>query len=82
MGGGLVGSSTKSSSNIVGDVNVEVKLTDHTKLHVFNKSNQQDYLLNDVPYTQGVGVFYRKEFNTFKELFKRTKPKKEREKAK
>jgi hypothetical protein len=82
MGGGLVNSSTKNSSNIVGDVNVEVRLTDNTRLHVFNKSNQQDYLLNDVPYTQGVGVFYRKEFNTFKELFKRQKPKKERKKKK
>lgn len=80
MGGANVNSPSKNSSNIVGDVNVEVRLSENTRLHVFNKSNQQDYLLNDVPYTQGVGVFYRKEFNTFKELFQRKKKKEKKEK--
>jgi len=75
VGGGLANSQTGNSSNIVGDVNVEVKLTDETRLHVFNKSNQQDYFIQEAPYTQGVGVFYRKEFNTFKELFQRKKKK-------
>jgi hypothetical protein len=54
---------------------VEVKITDKVKLSVFNRSNQNDYLSNNAPYTQGVGVFYRREFNTFKELFQRKKKK-------
>jgi hypothetical protein len=75
IGGGLANSQTKNSNNIVGDVNVEIKITDQTKLRVFNKSNQQDYLANDAPYTQGVGVFYKHEFNSFKDLFKKKKKK-------
>lgn len=75
VGGGLANSQTKNSTNIVGDVNVEVKLTEDTRLRVFNKSNQQDYFIHESPYTQGVGVFYRKEFDSFKDLFKRKKKK-------
>jgi hypothetical protein len=76
VGGGLANSQTKDASNVVGDVNVEVKLTDRTKLRVFNKSNPVDNITNNSPYTQGIGVFYRKEFNTFGELFMRHKKKK------
>ena len=77
VGGGLTNNAqTGNATNIVGDVNVEVKLGDNTRLHVFNKSNQQDYFIQEAPYTQGVGVFYRKEFNNFKELFQRKKKKK------
>jgi hypothetical protein len=60
----------KNSSAIVGDVNVEYKITPEGKFRVraFNRSNYHDVLNSKAPYTQGVGVFYRKEFNTFKEL--------------
>jgi hypothetical protein len=75
VGGGSANSATQNSNTIVGDVNVEVKITDKVKLSVFNRSNQNDYLNNNAPYTQGVGVFYRREFNTFKELFQRKKKK-------
>jgi hypothetical protein len=75
VGGGQVNSQTANANNIVGDVNLEVKLTDRTKLRVFNKSNQVDNVTNNSPYTQGVGVFYRREFNTWGQLFKRTKKK-------
>lgn len=78
VGGGLANSQTENSSNIVGDVDVEVKLSKDSRLHVFNKSNQQDYFIEEAPYTQGVGIFYRKEFDTFKDLFKRKKGKNSR----
>jgi hypothetical protein len=75
VGGGQANSQTQNASNIVGDVNLEVKLTERTKLRVFNKSNQVDNLVHNTPYTQGVGVFYKREFNSFGELFMRKKKK-------
>ena len=74
-------SSISGSTNIVGDVNVEVKLTDDGKFRIkaFNRSNinsllnvYEDRSLN----TQGVGVFYRREFDNFGDLFKKNKAKK------
>ncbi|MBS4013551.1 MAG: translocation/assembly module TamB [Bacteroidetes bacterium] len=63
------------TSNIIGDVNVEVKVTPEGKFRVkaFNRSNSSDVLNQNAPYTQGVGVFYRKEFDSFSELFKRSR---------
>ena len=77
-----VSSTNEQSSNVVGDVNVEYKITDDgsVRAKVYNKSN--DYDITDAtsaPYTQGVGIFYRAEFDTFGEffnkLFKRKKEK-------
>ena len=72
---------SQSSNNIVGDVKVEYKITEDGKLRakVYNKAN--DYNLaasNSAPYTQGVGVFYRKEFDTFAKLIKEIFSKKEK----
>jgi hypothetical protein len=60
-----------NTSSIVGDINVEVKLTKDGRLRLkaFNRTNTVDLLDNTSPYTQGVGIFYRKEFNNLKELF-------------
>lgn len=68
-------SSTQNTSSMVGEFNVEVKLTEDgtVRIKVFNRSNQYLLVTNDVPYTQGVGLFYRKEAETFDDLFKRNK---------
>jgi len=72
---GSVGTSSnkQNASQIVGDVNVELKLTEDGKFRMkfYNKSNSVDMLKLNAPYTQGVGLFYRKEFDSFKELFNR-----------
>ena len=78
---GVVGDEkSQRTSNIVGDVNVEVKITPDGRLRIraFNRTNDIDILEDNSPYTQGVGVFYRKEFNSFKELFQWMKRKKGR----
>lgn len=64
---------TQRASNIIGDVNVEVKITPEGKFRVkaFNRSNTFDVLNTNAPYTQGVGVFYRREFDSLSELFRR-----------
>jgi hypothetical protein len=72
--------SSQQTSSIVGDVVVEYKLTPDGRFRIkaFNRSNDVSILQNDVPYTQGVGVFYRKEFNDLKELVTPVKGKKDK----
>lgn len=66
---GYGGQTVDQASNIVGDFNVDVKLNKSGKLRLkaFNESNDK-LLYEDTPYTQGVGIFYREEFNSFSEL--------------
>lgn len=72
---GVTGSDNSNrTSNIVGDVNVEVKLTDdgRFKFKAFNRSNNNTALIyNTAPYTQGVGFSYRREFNRLSDLFRK-----------
>lgn len=64
-----VGGKTKdetytNTSNFVGEVEAEIKLNKQGSLRmkVFNKAN--DDIINDKgPYTQGIGFFWRREFN-------------------
>jgi hypothetical protein len=66
----------------VGDLNVEYKVTDDGKirLRAFNRSNDNTLLNATAPFTQGVGVFYREDFNSFSELMQRYKKYLENEK--
>ncbi len=66
---GYGGQTTEQTTNLVGDFRVDVKLTKNGKLRLkaFNESNDR-ILYENSPYTQGVGVFYREEFNSFSEL--------------
>jgi len=71
VGGQNSQTSSQNASNIVGDVNIEYKLRrdGRVRLRAFNRSNNI-YTFEDIaPYTQGIGIFYRKEFNSFGELF-------------
>jgi len=82
---GNVGMMTKDeeqqqASNIVGDVNIEYKLTPdgRIRLRAFNRSNNFNTIDYYAPYTQGVGIFYTKEFDRFSDIFKRQRKKKEK----
>lgn len=71
-GNELTTSNNTNTSNIAGDFVVDIKLNESGKLRLkaFNRAN--DKILYDyAPYTQGVGVSYREEFNNFGELLKR-----------
>lgn len=61
--------SRRASNNVVGDFYVDVKLNKSGKLRLkaFNREND-NILYENSMYTQGVGVFYREEFNSFGEL--------------
>lgn len=64
---------TQRASNIIGDVNVEVKITPEGRFRIkaFNRSRTFDVINSDAQYTQGVGIFYRREFDHISEIFRR-----------
>ncbi len=65
-------SAATNPNNIVGDFDIDFKITENGKLHLkaFNRAND-NLLFQTSPYTQGVGVFYREDFDSFGELLKR-----------
>jgi hypothetical protein len=65
------GSGNDANTNqITGDFDAEVKLTEKIRFKVFNRYNNP-YTGKTEPYTQGVGVFFRQEFNKFSDLFRK-----------
>lgn len=57
---------------IVGDFDVEFRVTDNVSITAFNRA-RDELLFETAPYKQGVGVSYREEFNSLRELFNRFK---------
>jgi hypothetical protein len=59
-----------NESAIVGDVEVLYRVNDDgsMNLRLFNKENDINYIGQGIGYTQGVGVSYEVDFDTFKEL--------------
>ncbi|MES2811119.1 MAG: translocation/assembly module TamB domain-containing protein [Bacteroidota bacterium] len=75
-----------NESVVVGDVEVQLRLNDDgtLKARFFNRENDINYLgEGGIGYTQGLGVSYEVDFNTFKELIQKIlnskKDKKEKE---
>ncbi|MDR0972323.1 MAG: translocation/assembly module TamB domain-containing protein [Bacteroidales bacterium] len=72
--GGKTQEQASEASNFLGDINVEYKITDNFRIKTFNRSNANDFTkYNVTPYTQGVGLTYKKEYDTFADIFKRKK---------
>jgi hypothetical protein len=68
----------ENTNNIVGEVNVEYKVSKDGKLRLkaFNRANDNSTInLSNAPYTQGGGVSYRESFNSIGELWTRFKNK-------
>ncbi len=68
----ITNAEASNSNNFMGDVDIDYKITKSGKVRVraFNRAN--DELVRErSPYTQGVGVFYMEEFNSFGELMGR-----------
>lgn len=74
------GKSSTKTSNVTTDFVLEYNITNRLKFKAFNRSND-NLFYETSPYTQGVGILYRHEFDKFKDLVKRSK-KKEAEKKK
>jgi hypothetical protein len=68
------GSSTGTTRNFIGDLNIEYKLSKdgRYKLKGFNRTNDNTQMLTAGGlYTQGLGFFFREEFDTWNDLYKR-----------
>ena len=65
---------TANNSEIVGDFDLNVKLTNNGKLQLkaYNHSNN-NIIYETSPYTQGIGVTYRENYDTFNELWEKFK---------
>ncbi|MBL7474072.1 translocation/assembly module TamB [Robertkochia sp. 1368] len=71
-----------SESVVAGDVEVQILLNDDGTLSatIFNRENEiRQFFAQEQGYTQGVGLSYQVEFDTFRELFRKLLGKQEEE---
>jgi hypothetical protein len=62
---------TNNTNQLTGDFNAEIKLTEKLRFKVFNRYNDTYIGSGLSPYTQGVGIFYNRDFNKFSDLFRK-----------
>ena len=63
---------TTSTTNLVGDVEVQFKVTPKGSFRIKGFTRANDELSSELgPYTSGMGIFYTEDFNTFGELFRK-----------
>jgi hypothetical protein len=60
--------SNANASTISGDFNIEYKITEKLRFKLFNRANN-DIFYETAPYTQGFGIFFRRDFDRFEDLF-------------
>lgn len=70
--GNNVNPESTNSSQIVGDFDIKVKLVPSGKIQfkAFNRSNN-NVIYETAPYTQGIGLSFKEEYNTLDELLKK-----------
>jgi hypothetical protein len=62
----------QSATNIIGDIRIEYKITREGKIRLVMYNESNDFRANTLqqsPYTQGVGLIYREDFDSFDEFF-------------
>ncbi len=64
------GESTDNTDQLIGDFDIEYKLTENIRFKVFNRFNNP-YSGRQNDYTQGFGVFVKKDFDRFSDLFRK-----------
>lgn len=62
---------TTTTNQLTGDFEAEVRITDKVRFKVFNRFN--DTYLGRGPYTQGIGIFFREDFEKISDLFRKKK---------
>ena len=60
-------------NNLVGDILVGYRLNPRLHLFVFNRTNTNDFTRSELPYKQGFGLKYTRDFNRWGDLFHRVK---------
>ena len=64
------GSTPSNTNPITGDFDIEYKITEKVRFKVFNRFNNPYEGMNE-PYTQGIGIVFKRDFNKFRDLFRR-----------
>ena len=67
------GAGNPEGTPLSGDFDIEYKITEKIRFKVFNRYNNP-YTGRGVPYTQGLGIFFKKDFNRFSDLLKKKEP--------
>jgi hypothetical protein len=62
-------SAASNTEQITGEFDAEVKITEKVRFKVFNRFN--DTYLGKGPYTQGIGIFFKQDFDRFSDLFRK-----------
>ena len=60
-----------NTNQLTGDFDAEIKLNEKLHFKVFNRFNDTYAMTGLSPYTQGVGIFFKQEFNRFSDLFRK-----------
>ena len=70
-----------SESVLIGNVEIQMQLNEDGSLRarVFNRENDINYIGEGIGYTQGIGLTYNVDFDTFKELIQKVFVKKKQE---
>lgn len=63
-------SADNNTNQITGDFDAEIRLTDKLRFKVFNRYNNP-YTGKGVDYTQGIGIFFKEDFDRLTDLFRR-----------
>lgn len=67
---GVSNGNQTESSMLIGDFDIEAKLNNSGKLRAKGFNHTNTNIIKDTsPYTQGIGVFYREEFDSWGQLF-------------
>jgi hypothetical protein len=64
------GNTYNNNNPITGDFDIEYKITEKVRFKVFNRFNNP-YEGRNEPYTQGVGIVFKQDFNQFSDLFRK-----------
>jgi hypothetical protein len=62
------GNKSANADQLIGDFDIEYKITDKIRFKVFNRYNDP-YTGKQAPYTQGFGLFYKQDFDKLSDIF-------------
>jgi hypothetical protein len=64
------GENNSEGTPLSGDFDIEYKITEKIRFKAFNRYNSP-YTGRGVPYTQGLGIFFKQDFDRLSDLFRR-----------
>jgi hypothetical protein len=62
---------TTTTEQLTGDFDAELKITEKVRFKVFNRFNENTTYTGRGPYTQGIGIMFKEDFDRISDLFKK-----------